>query len=600
MMCKRKRIYVVLSACITAVFLSVGLTWCGKSYARLSETITELWTAMKYYFCELLEIGNATKPFRPSDVLQGESVVLPSTPSEFRVKVRAYLALLIDSENVQAYWGKVGAVIENVARFSALLLPVAVGLVLLVKRIYATPNNDYNRDTLPLRVFRKLSGAIYQPIKRFVVEYRAYLKDNAKWKTVWLWIWLGNINFLSIGVAVIAYYFYFAVSFDVLSLYSRFVDLFKDLLLVIRHFPWCISGALVWIAFCRLRENRARNILERNEARNCGFIKELPIVTMACGSMGKKKTTLTTDMALSQMVLFRQEAFRRLQKQDMKFPFFPWICFENEIKKCMEYGRIYNFASIRAWVAQKRERYEKHGNEKWQLYGYDVGRYAMNYDSGLKTEDLFDVLETYAKLYFIYVIESSLLVANYSVLEEVVLYDSGNFPMRSYGFFSPATEYTRFAHILDFDVLRLGKKVIANNPKAGSFEFGVVAITEIGKERANMLELKEMKKCADEANQKNDLFNAWLKMCRHSATVDNFPFVKVFTDEQRSESWGADARELADILYVVNSGKPKLALPFYTIEEMLFDWAFSRFTAVYYNFRHIRGDNTLLVHILKL
>ena len=173
----------------------------------------------------------------------------------------------------------------------------------------------------------------------------------------------------------------------------------------------------------------------------------------------------------------------------MKFPFFPWIKFEKELQKCMEYGRVYNLASIRTWVARKRERYEKHGNARWQLYGYDIGRYGLYYNSALKREYLFDVLQTYAKLYFIYVIQSSLLVSNYSIREEDVLYDSGNFPMRSYGFFAPATKYTRFAHILDFDVLRLGKKVIANNPNAGSFEFGVVVITEIGKERANMLEL---------------------------------------------------------------------------------------------------------------
>lgn len=348
-----------------------------------------------------------------------------------------------------------------------------------------------------------------------------------------------------------------------------------------------------------MREGRARNVLERNEARNCGFIKELPIVSMTCGSMGRKKTTMTTDMALSQTVMFRQEAFQRLQKQDMKFPFFPWICFEKEIKKCMEYGRIYNLASIRTWIAKKRERYEKHGNADLQLYGYDVGRYALNYENGLKTEYLFDVLETYAKLYFIYVIESSLLVSNYSIRAEDVLYDSGNFPMRGYSFFMTAPAYSRFAHILDFDVLRLGKKVIANNPKAGSFEFGVVVITEVGKERANTLELKELKKNTDEANQKNDLFNVWLKMCRHSATVDNFPFIKVFTDEQRPESWGADARDLADILTIVGSGKPKLALPFYTIEEMLCEWALTWFLSLYYHFRCLRGDNTLLVHVLK-
>ena len=268
----------------------------------------------------------------------------------------------------------------------------------------------------------------------------------------------------------------------------------------------------------------------------------------------------------------------------------------------MAYGRVYNLASIRTWVAQKRERYGKHGCSVWQLYGYDTEKYGLYFDNALKREYLFDVLETYAKLYFIYVIESSLLVANYSIREEDILYDEGNFPLWSFNFFPkrPNVENSRFAHILDFDVLRLGKKVIENNPKAGSFEFGVVVITEVGKERANNLELKEAKKNTDEANQKNDLFNAWLKMCRHSATVDNFPFIKVFTDEQRPESWGADARELADILTIVNSGTQKLALPFYTIEEMLYDWAFSRFISLYYDFRHKRGDNTLLVYMLKI
>ena len=40
---------------------------------------------------------------------------------------------------------------------------------------------------------------------------------------------------------------------------------------------------------------------------------------MACGSMGKKKTTLITDMVLSQEVMFRQKALEILQNNDMKF-----------------------------------------------------------------------------------------------------------------------------------------------------------------------------------------------------------------------------------------------------------------------------------------
>ncbi|MEG2540368.1 MAG: hypothetical protein RSB59_01145 [Clostridia bacterium] len=88
-------------------------------------------------------------------------------------------------------------------------------------------------------------------------------------------------------------------------------------------------------------------------------------------------------------------------------------------------------------------------------------------------------------------------------------------------------------------------------------------------------------------------------MCRHSATVDNFPFIKVFTDEQRPESWGADARDLADIVTIIKSGEQNIALPFYTVEEMLCEWSFNRFINLYYDFRYRRGDNTLLVYALK-
>ena len=147
------------------------------------------------------------------------------------------------------------------------------------------------------------------------------------------------------------------------------------------------------------------------ENRNCGFINELPIVSMTCGSMGKKKTTIITDMALSQEVMFREKAFERLQQCDMKFPYFPWISFEKELQKCMEYGTVYNLATTKSWVRKKRERFERTGSLA-QIYGYDYKRYGSTYDDCLKVNGLWDVLETYAQLYFIYVIESSLLVAN--------------------------------------------------------------------------------------------------------------------------------------------------------------------------------------------
>ncbi len=595
-----RRFNIAVTLIISAIFLGLlAVFW--KSYVRFGETCKDFGLSVAYYFCELFGVDYSFTPTvtEYSGVLQWE-IVLPADFNEFTVSVGNFFEMLTDNENFAGYWLAVGDVMLVVAKAVAVILPCVMVLLLVVVRLYRQENTDHNRDTRPLKIFKWIAAKTYQPIKRAVLSYREYLSEHKSVWICWIVLWVFHLNVASIIMGFLAYYFYFVLSFDVAGLYVQVCKLFVDLQVIFRHFPWWSIVTVTWLLFNRWRKNIALNRLRHFEARNCGFINELPIVSMSCGSMGKKKTTLITDMVLSQEVMFRQKALSILQECDMKFPYFPWISFEDELRACMAHGTVYNLASIKTWVALKRARFARHHNVQWQIYGYDLARYGGEFDDALKVNGLFDVLETYASAYFIYVIESSLIVANYSVRTDNLMLDSGNFPLWLTDFF-PKNRRTEssHAHILDFDVLRLGKKVLENNPLAGSFEFGVVAITEIGKERGNNLELKEVKKGTDAANQKNDLFNSWLKMCRHSATVDNFPFIKVFTDEQRPESWGADARDLCDVIHIVSSGDMRLAMPFYTIEEMFSEWVFNRFMRLYEDFRFRRGDNTLLVHILK-
>ena len=595
-----RRFNIVVTIVISAIFLGLtAIFW--QSYVRFGEACRDFGLSVAYYFCELIGIDYSFTPTvtEYSGVLQWE-ILLPSDWDGFTVSAKQYFALLIDGENFVSYWSAVGNVMLIVAKIIAILLPCVLVLWLVLWRMYRHGNTDHNRDTVPLKVFKRLARWTYQPIKRAILSYRDYLSGHRAVWVCWIVLWVFHLNGASVVMGFLAYYFYFVLSFDVANLYVQVCKLFIDLQVIFRNFPWWSIVTVCWLLFNRWRKRIALNRLRHFEARNCGFINELPIVSMSCGSMGRKKTTLITDMVLSQEVMFRQKALEILQTNDMKFPYFPWIAFEDELRRCMEHGTVYNLASVKAWVALKRSRFIRHRNAQTQLYGYDYARYGTTFDDSLKISRLFEVLETYAMAYFIYVVQSSLIVANYSIRTDNAILDNGNFPLWLTDFF-PKNRRTesRHVHILDFDVLRLGKKVLENNPKAGSFEFGVVAITEIGKERGNNLELKEVKRNTDDTNQKNDLFNSWLKMCRHSATVDNFPFIKVFTDEQRPESWGADARDLADIINIASCGELRLALPFYTIEEMLSEWAFNRFMRLYEDFRFRRGDNTLLVHILK-
>ncbi|MCL2061162.1 MAG: hypothetical protein FWH03_00860 [Firmicutes bacterium] len=598
---KRKAFNLVLTTALSLWFLLLGFITFRLSYLRLGEAFRDLGVSVQYYFCELFGIEHSIVP----SVTDFSRVLrpAPTTPQDFggfKESSQSFFSLLFSAENFGSWAYATGFALVNFLNALSILLPCAVIAWLIIKRVYKKPNTNHNQDTKPLKAFKRLSKKTFIPIKNSIRDYIAFVKKHSWIWKAWIALWVLNLNLASIAVAALAYYFYFAMSFNIGSLYVQIVKLFTDLGIFFKAIPWGCWVIVGWLLFCRFRVKIALMRLRHMEAKNCGFINALPIVSITCGSMGKKKTTAITDMTLSQELMFRQKAEKILQQNDMKFPYFPWICFEKELQKCMEYGTVYNLATTKKWVQKKRLRFERHGNTALQLYGYNGEKYGMEYDDCLKISNLFEVLETYAQAYFIFVIQSSLIVSNYSVRTDNALLDEGNFPAWYSDFFPKHhTKHSRHAKVLDFDVLRLGKKVLDNNPNIGSFEFGVVSISEIGKERGNNLELQEVKKKTEDANQKNDLFNSWLKMCRHSATVDNFPFIKVFTDEQRPESWGADARDLCEVVRITDSSDAKLTLPFYTVEDMLSEAVFNWFIRLYYDFRFRRGDNTLLMYLLK-
>lgn len=596
----QRRFNIALTIALTIAFILLGAFVFRVAYCRTFEGLIDLYGSFKYYFCVLFgfPVDGIPSVAERSKVLNWD-VILPADFETFKANCISFFRLFTTKENFLSWLSETGQKTGKISKIIIIVLPCILALWIALKTLYKKHNTKHNIDTLPLRVYKTVTGHTTEPLKRFVRQYAAFVKEHNFIWIIWLVIWIFNLNFATIIIESFAYYFYFAVSFDFGSIYTQIVKLIIDLQVVVKYVPFWVILIFIWLLFERWRRNLALAKLRRMENSNRGFINDLPIVSMTCGSMGKKKTTIITDMTLSQEIMFRNVAYGKLQETDMKFPNFGWIAFEMELRKCMEHGTVYNLATVKEWVKLKRSRYEEHHDDSLQLYGYDSKRYGLYYRDGLKTSYIFDVLSTYAQLYFVYVIQSSLIVANYSIREDNRLIDGGNFPVWNTDFFLKTPRPSRHAHILDFDVLRLGKKVLENNPNAGSFEFGVVAITEVGKERGNNLELKEVKKGTEETNQKNDLFNSWLKMSRHSATIDNYPFIKVFTDEQRPSSWGADARELCDIVHIVSSGNTRLALPFFTIEEMLNEWLFNWFINLYADFRFNRGDNTLLIYLLK-
>lgn len=592
-----------ISILILCGFVVCGLLLFSNSFQRAFDSVRDFGLSVGYFFCKVFAIPHEIVPtvgVMPPQI--DLPAFVPQSFDVFKIKMSLYFKMLFDLESMGLYGGGLLNFIVSFCKIMIFILPFILVLILLFRKLFAKQNNKYNQDTKPLRIFKILFKKFFRPFKNWLLRYYGFLKYYKFYYLIGLCIWLFHFNVFTIVIELFAYYFYFVVSFDLLSIYTQIVKLFNDLQTPFKFIPFGLWIVLCLILICKIRSKIGLKRLKRFEQRNTVILEDVPICVMLCGAMGTKKTTLLTDMSLTKEVYFRNKAYEKILENDLKFPFFPWIQFERSLKKAMLRHSVFDLATCRRFVRSKQKKFEKR-SIKLNCFGYDFMTYGMTYNDNLCVSTLWDVLEIYAQLYFIYVLESSLIVSNYSVRTDNILLDMGNFPKWNNDFFARdprlMDSFSRHAHILDFDMLRLGRKIIEKNCNAGAFEFGIIDITEVGKERKNQVELQGIKALIEMTNQKNDAFNMWLKMCRHSATVDNFPFVCVFMDEQRPESLGADVRELCDIIHIADASEKRLALPLFFFENMVYHIFFNRFTKTYLQYRFNRSDNTLFMYLYK-
>lgn len=611
----------ILCVALTISFVIISVAFFQTSYARILEAFRDFGLSIAHVFAS--EIQPTVNELSTVDLV--DLGIIPQDIDLFLTKLSLYGKMLINAESFSIYGSAVGnvALIVSYVIICA-LLPLLV-VILLISIMLKLQNNNYNSDTRPLKIVKRISEATYLPIKKWLTAFRAFLNEHSYYLKIWLFIWLFNFNAGTIIVEAFAYYFYFCVSIDFLHLYVQVYKLLLDLSVVILFIPVWLWIVIAIVIYCKWREKKAFDMLDDLEARDEEHVRGLPIASLICGPMGTKKTTFLSDIAITANKVFRDVALEKLIANDMKFPYFPWVNLENCIKYGINRHTIYNLATCKKFINIMRVCYERadiyahcpsirkalntcYGYDfDNYIFGYDVDRYGFIYDDKLELKTVFDVLESYTQHYFIYIVSGTLLYSNYSIRADGILTDVGNFPLWDMDFFRRDTEAafanSHRSHILDFDMLRLGEKVLQNNKLKDVLEFGIIAITEVGKERGNQYTVATHKSITKvlqiSANQDTDLFNVDVKMCRSRATVDNYPYVFFLMDEQRASSLGADFKELCDVVYISKSTDFKINSPLYAIDEIIYIFANTFFNKYYCNDRFNKGNNTLLRHTLK-
>ena len=619
-----------------AVAITLGFLACGfifhNALPRLAEAIRDLGTSIGYYVMALVERDSnpvaatvTTMPtweFAPSRFPPLR--IFPWTWEEFRVLWGKFTDALFSLENLRAWWWRVTDVLYVLSRWLLVLMPLVLVLAMYARRYTSTENNDNDRDSRPLRLWRAFTFRVVIPVREWLRGFVTFLREHVSYLKWWALLWALYFRAAVIVVEFIAFYLYLISSFDFAAIYPQLVKLLHDLAPAVRFLPgvvWACLGLWLFDYLCR---KTAYDRLYRHEEKNEEFVEDRGVVTIVYGPMGVGKTSLLTSLSLTAEVKMRNDAFKILIERDMMFPAFPWCQLRSEIRVAAERHELVDTDSCKAWARRWESWYawtteDKTVRRSWakhcrkhpfryrnMAFGYDTAHYPMTYDGELGTVTLWDAIEEYTCAYFIFTIQTSLIISNYSIRTDEIEADLGNMPLWDSDFFKRDPRlmdaYSRYAHIIDFDMLRLGKRMLAENPNRNAFGFGVYVVSEIDKERKNALELRETKRNTEECNQVNDLFNACLKMSRHACVIANTVFLKIFCDLQRPEDWGAGGREVGEIVYIAEKGDMAPTLPFvstYWWTSAIYGRLRRRFDKFYTKYIHVRADNTLFVHLLK-
>ena len=595
----------ILCLLITISVLALGYFCFQTSIYRLFESVRDVFTSIASLFSDVRVTVNDYSKVKESEYYSLN--FMPFTWTEFKAFNARYWRKFTSWTVLKGYLLFLLKFALYALLFLSLFFIVGMLCSMLFGLYFEKIECDYKKESKPLRICKKIWSCTYERARDGILNFISYVRDHSRWLKVWILLFCLYFNVFTILLEFIAYYLYlivglFKMNVDALSLYRQSYKLLLDLSTIVRFVPSFLLVISAVIIMEYLARQRGYRTLCHREARNRGMLNERPIVFGYEASMGEGKTLSMTSAGLSFQVELRDRAFEIIVECDFLFPYFKWIKLERDLKLATACHVCYDIPSIRRWMRNKYRKFLKNPCEK-TIFGYDFKRYGLFHDDKLKVENIWQVLEDYACAYFIYSVQCSLLITNYSVRSDEILSDLGNFPRWNQDFFKRNAQlrdaYSRRSHIVDYDMFRFGKRVLKDNPNAHALGFGVYLFTEWDKERKNSLQNQELKASEETANQKNDLTDTLLKMIRHAVTIRNRSFVVVIYDLQRAGDWGITGRAIGDVLHIVDKGDMRPVLPFWApfwLFDAFYQNVFYRFVNVYYRFRHVRSDDVALIH----
>lgn len=587
----------IIIACIFLISITLSITVFSGAYVDLVNACVNAAKRIVFYFSGVFG-GNFDAPpeIAPPITPPGDIDIIPTSPEYLGLRFEFWSNMLISGDFYAHSWRVLIFYGLRAMQIGMIIIPLIIALYYAVRAIYFHVNNRHGIDTIPLKFHKKISKTLYVPAKNTTAKVANEFSTKKWLKAILILIWALNFNIVSIILELFSFYIYFSITFN-------FIELYRELFVIIKRFKFLAIGSGVIIAilgiwiFNKWRYKHAVNKLESLEAYNQEILKLCDISTYKYGVMGAGKTLTMTDQALSIVINDLNEAEESKAVCRKMFPFFPWLLFELDIEKRQNNGEIKNFSHCLDYVDELQTEYDR----THKIFDYDCDNYGMHYYNGVVVNNIFDVLKDYSRLHRITSRYNSFIISNYAIREDRVPYTEGNTIKWDTSFFTfgRKPEDSFYSKNLPFDLLRMGKTV-GNEPINKSFEFGIIVITEDDKEQQNAVETINDSPNSPYANPKNDRITLFEKFIRHPATIMGHCYAHLLKDGKRVMSINADTREISTVEEIQKPSKEKSALALFWLDKSLYSVWSKFFNKFEDKMRYLRGDNTLLLHFLKI
>ena len=619
---------------VTIIFLLCAIAFGVFKFGlpilqRLGMAFADLWHSCAAYFTLLFTGEDGSILPTVQEFPEGMDTVLPLSWEEIEIFFNEWREIFIDEKTILAFLWLVFEKIALIASYVALLASPVATIIFVLWITHRKVDNDYAKDSKAVKAFEKFRRGTWWTVKRTVREYSAFFWKRWYYWLVFALVWAYNLNLLTIVVEFLAWYFYLCWAGSLDALLNIFVQIAKfavDFSVVVLFIPKVLWWVIIYWTFHRIRLHLGRKALKKCIEHDNEYIDKYPGALFVTGKQRSKKTSMLAMLKMLFERIFRKKAQDKMLLRDHQFPFFPWVRMEKWLDKARAEHKVYMLYHVRRVIRCLRgihklppERQGKFFDRVKRRYGYDVAdygnacfgydtEYGMEYDDGLVKINLFYALEMYAQLYFIYHQSTPLDLSNLAIREDYSWKDHGNYPIFDGDLLkktsSESKAASKYSHVIDFDAFRPGMKFDPQNPNRDAVEYGIGVVQEVDKERKNSKTRSAAgNKAAGElgiATQDNDGFEIDLKVRGQVALVDFVDFWVWLIDAQRVGDLGASNAELTNQIFIKGRAEEYLKLPFFELEDLLYEGISNFYDKIHTWFRSRKGSNTLLHHLIKL